>query len=54
MNANQILSTARQILGFAAIIIASIAVLKLAGIGVPVRGGVMELAAVAIACGLAK
>lgn len=54
MNANQILSTARQILSFAAIIIATIAVLKLFGFGVPVRGGVMELAAVAIACGLAK
>lgn len=54
MNAQQVLSTARQVLHFAAIIIAAIALLKLMGIGVPVRGGVMELAAVAIACGLAK
>lgn len=54
MNGQQVLSTARQLLGIIAMIAASIAVLKVAGFGVPVRAGVLELAAVAIACGLAK
>lgn len=54
MNGQQVLSAARQILGIIAMIAASIAVLKVLGFGVPIRGGVIELAAVAVACGLAK
>ena len=54
MNVNEIIKPARQILGIIAMIAASVAVLKVLGFGVPIRGGVMELAAVAVACGLAK
>lgn len=54
MNGQQVLSTARQLLGIIAMIAATIAVLKVAGFGVPIRGSVLDLAAVAVACGLAK
>lgn len=54
MNVNDVLSPIRQILGIVAIVAAVVAALKFFGIGVPVRGGVVEAAAVAIACGLAK
>lgn len=53
MNVNDVMNPIRQVLGIAAVILAGLALLKLTGI-VPVRFSVMELAAVAIACGLAK
>jgi len=54
MNANQILSAVSPIFRIAAMVIAAIAALKLFGFGVPVRGNVLELAAVAVALSLAK
>jgi hypothetical protein len=53
MNVHDVLNPIRQILGVAAIILALAALLKMTGF-VPVRFSAMELAAVAIACGLAK
>lgn len=53
MNVHDVLNPIRQILGIAAVILALAALAKMTGF-VPVRFSVMELAAVAIACGLAK
>ncbi len=53
MNINDVMGPIRQILGIAAVILALAALLKMTGF-VPVRFSAMELAAVAIACGLAK
>lgn len=52
MNLDQIVTPIRQICSIAAAIIGAIALLKLAGIGIPVRAGITELAAVGIVCAL--
>jgi hypothetical protein len=52
MNLDQIVNPIRQICSIAAAAIAAIALLKLAGIVIPVRAGVTELAAVGILCAL--
>lgn len=53
MNVDSILMPIRQVLGVAAVILALAALLKMTGV-VPVRFTVIELAAAAAACGLAK
>ena len=53
MNLNQITDPLRQIFAIAAMLMAAAALLKLSGF-VSIRFSVMELAAVAIACALAK
>lgn len=53
MNVDQIINPIRQLCSVAAAIIAAIALLKLAGIVVPIRAGIMDLAAVGILCALA-
>ena len=53
LNLNQITDPLRQIFAIAAMLMAAAALLKLSGF-VSIRFSVMELAAVAIACALAK
>jgi len=49
MNANDALGTIRTVLKLIGLAIACIAMLKLFGIQIPMRGSIIELAAVAIA-----
>jgi hypothetical protein len=50
MNVDQVLSTVRQIIKAIGLVIACVAVAKLLGVQIPIRAGIIELAAVAIAC----
>lgn len=52
MNLDQIINPIRQICAIAAAAIGAICLLKLAGIGVPIRAGITELAAVGILCAM--
>lgn len=53
MNLDQIINPIRQVCSIAAAIIAAIVLLKVAGIVIPVRAGITELAAAGILCALA-
>jgi hypothetical protein len=50
MNLDQALAGVRQIIKIIGLVIACVAVAKLLGVQIPIRAGIIELAAVAIAC----
>lgn len=52
MNANNILSTARQVLGIFAVVAAGVVVIKLFGIA-SIKGSISDWTCAAIACALA-
>lgn len=54
MTANDVLSTARQIIGWIGLALAVVALAKFAGLNVPMRGGVSDTALVEIACLMAR
>lgn len=54
MTANDLLSTARQIIGYIGMALAAVALAKFAGLNVPMRGSVGDCALVAIACLMVK
>ena len=53
MDINAVLTPIRQICGIAAVIIAAIALIKLAGLGISIRASTIDLASVGILCALA-
>lgn len=53
MDANKIISTARQVLGYVGLALACIALAKFFGFQIPIRGSVEQTALVAIACRMA-
>lgn len=53
MNLAQALGLVRQILSVASVIVALLLLAKLAGVGVPIRASLFDLAAVTIAAALA-
>ena len=54
MTANDVLSNARQIIGYIGLALAVVALLKFFGVNIPMRGGVSDTALVAIACLMAR
>lgn len=50
MTANDVLSTARQIIGYVGLALACVALAKFAGLNVPIRAPTSDCALVAIAC----
>ena len=54
MTATDILSTARQIIGYIGLALAVVALLKFFGLSIPMRGSVSDTALVAIACLMAR
>ena len=54
MSTDQVLSTARQIIGYVGLALVVVAAAKFFGFAIPMRGSVSDTALVAIACLMAR